>query len=94
MDWNGVIDLILTLIDRCTEKDGDDAVEERLQRGGLRVRLGVRGILQEQGLRGAALRQQTQEIMEELQSATTEEISSLIQQAKNAEVDTATGEEV
>jgi hypothetical protein len=82
VDWDKVIELVLVLIDRCMERDDEAAVLSRLRGAGIRVRFAVRGILHEQGLRGAELWQAVRAIMADLQTATDDELLSLIAQAK------------
>ena len=82
MDWDKVIELVLVLIDRCMERDDEATVLARLRNGGIRVRFAVRGILQEQGLRGKELWQAVRAVMDDLQTATDGELLSLMAQAK------------
>jgi hypothetical protein len=82
MPWDLIIAAVLKLLEGCLQKDDEATVLARLRGGGLRVRIGVRGVLHEQGLRGRELAAGVDQMMDQLSEATDAELKGLVSQAK------------
>ena len=68
----------MKIIENCRKNQSEDEVFRVMRRGGLRVRLAVRNSLADSGLRGQELRNAVNDVMDDLNNATDEEIKSTI----------------
>ena len=83
MDWERILDLVMALIERCTNQDGEEAVMATLRKGGPPVRRALRNKLRAKGLRGRELWDKVRELMADLEDATDEDIRELIEDARD-----------
>lgn len=82
MPWAAIIEMILKLIENCSKTDGRDKVFKRLRNPGFRERFALRADLRKSGLSGADLRDAVERAFNDLEAATDDEISDLLDSVK------------